>query len=102
MDPDKRDYNIQGEPQTDIEYLKKYVARHLPGLEAEPSIVETCMYTVSALVVDWLFIRLSTCLSVCLSVCLLFVLFDLLNMFCLVIFFFCKQRNTLYRFLFCS
>ena len=68
MDPDKRDYNIQGEPQTDIEYLKKYVARHLPGLETEPSIVETCMYTVSALVVDWLFIRLSTYLPVCLSV----------------------------------
>ena len=52
VDPDNRDYNIQGEPQTDIEYLKKYVARHLPGLETEPSIVENCMYTVSTLMVS--------------------------------------------------
>ncbi|XP_072047430.1 peroxisomal sarcosine oxidase-like [Amphiura filiformis] len=45
IDPDERDYKIQGESQVDIEFLKKYVRRHFPGLEAEPAIVETCMYT---------------------------------------------------------
>lgn len=29
-----------------MENLKRFVARVLPGLDPEPAVVETCMYTV--------------------------------------------------------
>ncbi|XP_043204607.1 peroxisomal sarcosine oxidase-like [Amphibalanus amphitrite] len=43
-DPDRRDtVRMDGVLQT----TKEYVARTFPGLEPEPAIVETCMYTVT-------------------------------------------------------
>lgn len=42
-DPDHRDRDTA---EWDVEVLKRFVARVLPGLEPEPAVVETCMYTV--------------------------------------------------------
>ena len=51
-DPDTRDYPEQM-PETrrkldeHNQQVKRFVARHFPGLESTPSIIEKCMYTVS-------------------------------------------------------
>ena len=48
VDPDYRD-TVHDEPvgrKSDVEYLKKFIAQHFPRLLSEPTIMETCMYTV--------------------------------------------------------
>ena len=45
VDPDRRD--VSADESNDKHELREFVAQHLPGLEATPSIVERCMYTVS-------------------------------------------------------
>lgn len=42
-DPDQRDRDVV---EWDVEMVKRFVARILPGLIPEPAVVETCMYTV--------------------------------------------------------
>lgn len=42
-DPDQRDREVV---EWDVEMVKRFVARILPGLVPEPAVVETCMYTV--------------------------------------------------------
>ena len=42
-DPDRRDLVSVDEI---IQKTKEYVARTFPGLEPEPAVIETCMYTV--------------------------------------------------------
>ncbi|XP_029964394.1 peroxisomal sarcosine oxidase isoform X2 [Salarias fasciatus] len=44
-DPDQRD---QQSDRSDIALLKRYISRCLPGLEPEPAVVESCLYTVTA------------------------------------------------------
>ncbi|XP_059483202.1 peroxisomal sarcosine oxidase-like [Neocloeon triangulifer] len=44
VDPDDRDKNI-GHP--DYASMSNYIEDNFPGLESKPSIVETCMYTVT-------------------------------------------------------
>lgn len=44
-DPDNRDF-VSG-AEDDIRALSKYVKHRFPCLEMKPSIIETCMYTVS-------------------------------------------------------
>lgn len=44
-DPDERDKTEVGKDIEDI--VREYIKKHFPLLETEPSIVETCMYTVS-------------------------------------------------------
>ncbi|XP_033126983.1 peroxisomal sarcosine oxidase-like [Anneissia japonica] len=45
-DPELRDLKAGGR-QNDIETLKEYVRAHFPSLEPQPSIIETCIYTVT-------------------------------------------------------
>lgn len=42
-DPDYRDLQMD---TSDIDILKRYVSRCIPGLVPEPAVVESCMYTV--------------------------------------------------------
>jgi len=44
-DPDRRD--VVGSDQHGISLARDVVRRHLPGIETTPSILESCMYTVS-------------------------------------------------------
>lgn len=44
-DPDQRDKKVV---DWDVDMVKRFVARVLPGLIPEPAVVETCMYTVNA------------------------------------------------------
>ncbi|XP_015243431.1 PREDICTED: peroxisomal sarcosine oxidase [Cyprinodon variegatus] len=43
-DPDYRDLQTD---KSDIDILKRYVARCMPGLIPEPAVVESCMYTLT-------------------------------------------------------
>ncbi|TKS81515.1 Peroxisomal sarcosine oxidase [Collichthys lucidus] len=43
-DPDQRDKQTD---RSDIEILRRYVTRCLPGLVPEPAVVESCMYTLT-------------------------------------------------------
>ncbi|KAL2095354.1 hypothetical protein ACEWY4_010073 [Coilia grayii] len=43
-EPDRRD---RQKDQTDIRILSRFVSLYLPGLEPEPALVESCMYTVT-------------------------------------------------------
>ncbi|KAK7882717.1 hypothetical protein WMY93_028891 [Mugilogobius chulae] len=43
-DPDHRDRQTD---RSDVDILSRYVARCVPGLEPEPAIVESCMYTLT-------------------------------------------------------
>ncbi|XP_041949351.1 peroxisomal sarcosine oxidase-like [Alosa sapidissima] len=43
-EPDRRDRQTD---QTDVRILSRFVSIYLPGLEPEPAVVETCMYTVT-------------------------------------------------------
>ncbi|KAM4742513.1 peroxisomal sarcosine oxidase [Anableps anableps] len=43
-DPDYRDLQTD---KSDIDILKRYVARCIPGLIPEPAVVESCMYTLT-------------------------------------------------------
>ncbi|XP_043910374.1 peroxisomal sarcosine oxidase isoform X2 [Protopterus annectens] len=43
-DPEKRDIIGRGTPQ-DIKILGEFVKKYFPGLESEPAVVESCMYT---------------------------------------------------------
>ncbi|XP_069082319.1 peroxisomal sarcosine oxidase isoform X2 [Pleurodeles waltl] len=44
-DPDMRDCSLEAPPLQDIEILRNFVRKYLPGLEPEPAIMERCMYT---------------------------------------------------------
>ncbi|KAM6970250.1 peroxisomal sarcosine oxidase [Aplochiton taeniatus] len=43
-EPDQRDRQAG---QTDVQLLCRFVAHYLPGLEPEPAVVESCLYTVT-------------------------------------------------------
>uniref|UniRef100_A0A3B4AXW8 Peroxisomal sarcosine oxidase n=1 Tax=Periophthalmus magnuspinnatus TaxID=409849 RepID=A0A3B4AXW8_9GOBI len=43
-DPDHRDRQTD---RSDVDILRRYVSRSIPGLEPEPAIVESCMYTMT-------------------------------------------------------
>ncbi|XP_037534341.1 peroxisomal sarcosine oxidase [Nematolebias whitei] len=43
-DPDQRDRQTE---RTDIDILRRFVARCMPGLIPEPAVVESCMYTLT-------------------------------------------------------
>ena len=55
VDPDYRDtvHNEAVGHKSDIEFMKKFIARYFPLLLSEPSIMETCMYTVQSLNQSW-------------------------------------------------
>lgn len=42
-DPDQRDRQTD---RSDVDILRRFVARCMPGLVPEPAVVESCMYTV--------------------------------------------------------
>ncbi|NXF84328.1 SOX oxidase, partial [Sclerurus mexicanus] len=44
-DPEKRDQAPSGAPHPDIALLSNFISSYLPGLEPQPAVVETCMYT---------------------------------------------------------
>ncbi|XP_008306884.1 peroxisomal sarcosine oxidase [Cynoglossus semilaevis] len=43
-DPDQRDKQTD---RSDIDILRRYITRCIPGLHPEPAVVESCMYTVT-------------------------------------------------------
>ncbi|XP_071193411.1 peroxisomal sarcosine oxidase-like [Salvelinus alpinus] len=43
-EPDERDRQTD---RTDVNLLSQFVSRYLPGLEPEPAVVESCLYTVT-------------------------------------------------------
>ncbi|XP_061917984.1 peroxisomal sarcosine oxidase [Entelurus aequoreus] len=43
-DPDQRDKQTD---KSEIDILRRYITKHLPGLIPEPAVVESCMYTVT-------------------------------------------------------
>ncbi|XP_019366858.1 PREDICTED: peroxisomal sarcosine oxidase [Gavialis gangeticus] len=47
VDPDERDREPKGSALPDIQILRGFVGRYLPGLEPEPAVVESCMYTIT-------------------------------------------------------
>ncbi|NXC27489.1 SOX oxidase, partial [Campylorhamphus procurvoides] len=44
-DPEKRDQAPSGASHPDIALLSNFINSYLPGLEPQPAVVETCMYT---------------------------------------------------------
>ncbi|XP_064022096.1 peroxisomal sarcosine oxidase isoform X2 [Pogoniulus pusillus] len=44
-DPDERDRAPPGAPRPSIALLSRFISSYLPGLETEPAVVETCLYT---------------------------------------------------------
>ena len=44
--PDGRDGDLEAS-RRDIQIVSNYIREHVPGVEAQPCIVETAMYTVS-------------------------------------------------------
>ncbi|KYO33804.1 peroxisomal sarcosine oxidase [Alligator mississippiensis] len=47
VDPDERDREPEGSAPPDIQILRSFVGQYLPGLEPEPAVVESCMYTIT-------------------------------------------------------
>ncbi|XP_062448577.1 peroxisomal sarcosine oxidase [Rhea pennata] len=45
VDPDQRDRPVPGDRRLDVALLRRFVASYLPGLEPEPALLETCLYT---------------------------------------------------------
>ncbi|XP_055514121.1 peroxisomal sarcosine oxidase isoform X2 [Leucoraja erinacea] len=43
-DPDERDVSFQ-RPSQDVELLRDFLSREFPGLDPNPAVVESCMYT---------------------------------------------------------
>ncbi|KAJ7398978.1 Peroxisomal sarcosine oxidase [Pitangus sulphuratus] len=44
-DPDKRDQDPSGADRPDIGLLSSFISSYLPGLETQPAVMETCLYT---------------------------------------------------------
>ncbi|NXP50958.1 SOX oxidase, partial [Heliornis fulica] len=44
-DPEKRDRVPPGIPRPSVALLSSFISSYLPGLEPEPAVVETCLYT---------------------------------------------------------
>ncbi|NXQ24224.1 SOX oxidase, partial [Alaudala cheleensis] len=44
-DPEKRDQSPSSAPRPDIGVLSSFISSHLPGLETQPAVMETCLYT---------------------------------------------------------
>ncbi|NWW93337.1 SOX oxidase, partial [Rhynochetos jubatus] len=45
-DPEKRDRAPPGAPRPDVTLLSDFISSYLPGLDPQPAVVETCLYTV--------------------------------------------------------
>ncbi|XP_067165944.1 peroxisomal sarcosine oxidase isoform X2 [Apteryx mantelli] len=48
VDPDQRDRPAPGDRRPDVALLRRFVGCCLPGLEPEPALLETCLYTATA------------------------------------------------------
>lgn len=46
VDPEDRDRAPPGAPHPDVALLSSFISSYLPGLEPQPAVLETCMYTV--------------------------------------------------------
>ncbi|XP_016158430.1 PREDICTED: peroxisomal sarcosine oxidase isoform X2 [Ficedula albicollis] len=44
-DPEKRDQASSSTPRPDIATLSSFISSYLPGLETQPAVMETCLYT---------------------------------------------------------
>ncbi|KAM6315578.1 peroxisomal sarcosine oxidase [Podargus strigoides] len=44
-DPEERDRVPPGAPRPDVTLLSSFISSYLPGLEPQPAVVETCLYT---------------------------------------------------------
>ncbi|KAF4791125.1 Peroxisomal sarcosine oxidase [Turdus rufiventris] len=44
-DPEKRDQAASSTPRPDIAILSSFISSYLPGLETQPAVMETCLYT---------------------------------------------------------
>ncbi|NXN06462.1 SOX oxidase, partial [Indicator maculatus] len=44
-DPEERDQAPPGAPRPSIALLSRFISSYLPGLETQPAVVETCLYT---------------------------------------------------------
>ncbi|NXB01026.1 SOX oxidase, partial [Cnemophilus loriae] len=44
-DPEKRDQAPSSAPRPDITILSSFISSYLPGLETQPAVMETCLYT---------------------------------------------------------
>ncbi|NWQ63717.1 SOX oxidase, partial [Neopipo cinnamomea] len=44
-DPEKRDQTPLGADRPDISLLSSFISSYLPGLETQPAVMETCLYT---------------------------------------------------------
>ncbi|NWV43299.1 SOX oxidase, partial [Grantiella picta] len=44
-DPDKRDQALSSPARPDIAILSSFISSYLPGLETQPAVMETCLYT---------------------------------------------------------
>ncbi|XP_074969624.1 peroxisomal sarcosine oxidase [Phalacrocorax aristotelis] len=44
-DPEERDRAPLGAPHPDVALLSSFISSYLPGLEPQPAVVETCLYT---------------------------------------------------------
>ncbi|NWZ30093.1 SOX oxidase, partial [Asarcornis scutulata] len=45
VDPEDRDRAPPGAPHPDVALLSSFISSYLPGLELQPAVLETCMYT---------------------------------------------------------
>ncbi|NWX75563.1 SOX oxidase, partial [Alca torda] len=45
VDPEERDRVPPGSPRPDVALLSSFISSYLPGLEPQPAVVETCLYT---------------------------------------------------------
>ncbi|XP_027582585.2 peroxisomal sarcosine oxidase [Pipra filicauda] len=45
IDPEKRDQAPSGADRPDISLLSSFISSYLPGLETQPAVMETCLYT---------------------------------------------------------
>ncbi|NWS85547.1 SOX oxidase, partial [Toxostoma redivivum] len=45
IDPEKRDQAPSSAPRPDIGILSSFISSYLPGLETQPAVMETCLYT---------------------------------------------------------
>ncbi|NWW29632.1 SOX oxidase, partial [Panurus biarmicus] len=45
IDPEKRDQAPSNAPRPDIAILSSFISSYLPGLETQPAVMETCLYT---------------------------------------------------------
>lgn len=46
VDPEDRDRAPPGAPHPNVALLSSFISSYLPGLEPQPAVLETCMYTV--------------------------------------------------------